>query len=309
MGGVERGSLLLLEARAKVNLGLEVLAKRADGYHEIRTLLQTIRLADRLELQARPRGALSLRCPGSDLPTDERNLALRAAVLLKDRTGCRGGARIVLRKRIPVGAGLGGGSSDAAATLAGLNRLWGLGLRPRQLESMGAELGSDVPFFIRGGTQLARGRGDILHRVCAPPRMPMMVVFPNVVLTTSSVYADPRIHLTPRGPLDRLHPCSFATRSRFMSCVARWHNDLEGVVMRRSPEAQRILARLRCYPGVVARVTGSGSGIFALAQRTPDLRRALQGVADPTSQVFWTTFAQRGWVAVVPRGAGTRHLS
>jgi 4-diphosphocytidyl-2-C-methyl-D-erythritol kinase len=308
MGGAEKRGPLCLDARAKVNLGLEVLRRRSDGYHEIRTLLQTIRLADRLEFRGRPRG-LSLRCLGSDLPTDERNLALRAAVLLRERTGTRQGAGIVLRKRIPVGAGLGGGSTDAAATLVGLNRLWGLRLTLRDLETLGAELGSDVPFFVRGGTQLARGRGELLTPVPPPPRQPIIVVFPNVFLSTSSVYTDPTIRLTPVGPLARLHHCDLATRSLFMSCVARLRNDLEGVVMRRSPEAQRILADLRGYPGVIARVTGTGSAIFALAERTPHLRRALQGVASRSCQVFWTTFAQRGWVAVVPRGAGTRHLT
>jgi 4-diphosphocytidyl-2-C-methyl-D-erythritol kinase len=309
MGGADRGRPLRIDARAKVNLGLEVLRKRTDGYHEIRTLVQTIRLSDRLELRPGPRDTLDLRCPGSDLPADERNLVLRAAQLLRERTGSRAGCRIILHKRIPVGAGLGGGSSDAAATLGGLNRVWGLRLRPAELEVLGAELGSDVPFFVRGGTQLARGRGEVLTRIAPPPRLPVMVVFPNVFVSTSSVYSDPTIRLTPIGPLARLPDCDLATRSGFMSCVARLRNDLEGVVVRRSPEVEQILAGLRSQPGVIARVTGSGSAIFALAERTSHLRRALQGVAGRPCQVFWTTFAQRGWVAVVPRGAGKRHLS
>jgi 4-diphosphocytidyl-2-C-methyl-D-erythritol kinase len=305
MGGPDPAEArLLLDARAKINLGLEVLARRPDGYHEVLTLLQTIRLSDRLDLR-RTRGTrIDLRCPGSDLPIDGANLVHRAATLLQMRAGMRAGARITLHKRIPVGAGLGGGSSDAAATLAGLNRLWRLRLTCAELEGLAAEIGSDVAFFIRGGTQIARGRGEKLERLEAAVPGPIVIVFPNVFLSTSSVYREATIPLTPRGGLARLRACNLATRSHFVSCVARLRNDLEEVVIRRSPEVREILTDLRKSSSVVARVTGSGSAIFALSERSSHLERALQDVAHRPFQVFRTTLARRGWVAVAPRAAG-----
>lgn len=150
------------KAFAKVNLTLEILSKRADGFHEIQSVLQTIDIYDSLFLEPAPDLVLEEGVPG--LPPED-NLVMRAARLLQKETGTEKGARLRLRKRIPVAAGLGGGSSDAAATLRGLNRLWGLGLDTPRLEGMAAQLGSDVPFFIRGGTALVQGRGEVLTQL------------------------------------------------------------------------------------------------------------------------------------------------
>ena len=268
---------LVLAARAKINLGLEILGKRRDGYHEIRSLMQSITLADRIEITSLTADRMRMVCPDSDLPENEQNLVLRAAVLLREHTGVRAGARLVLRKQIPIGSGLGGGSSDAAATLVGLNRVWGLRLPHRELIRIGSRLGSDVPFFIRGGTQLAEGRGERLTRLPSLPRLPVVILFPSVAVSTASIYGDRRIPLTVPGGLSRLDPCDLATHSGIVSYVSRLRNDLDLDVVR---------------------VTGSGSSVFLLCEDKEVLRRAFGKAARSDCQVFWTWFAARGWHSV-----------
>ena len=146
-----------IKARAKINLTLEVLGRRDDGYHEVAGIIQTIDLHDTLSVE--PSDDTTLECDRPELVSSD-NLVLRAAALLREQTGCDKGARMVLKKVIPVSAGLGGGSSDAAAALTGLNTLWGLGLSRGDLAGMAAELGSDVPFFLYGGTAMVEGRGQ-----------------------------------------------------------------------------------------------------------------------------------------------------
>jgi len=157
---------LTLPAYAKINLTLEALAKRADGYHEIVTVLQTVSLVDTLTFE--PGESLDLSCNIPSLQSAD-NLVLKAATLLKEETGCLKGASIRLTKGIPIAAGLGSGATDAAATLVGLNRLWELNLPPQRLMELAANLGSDVPFFLCGGTALAKGRGE---KVIPPPPAP-----------------------------------------------------------------------------------------------------------------------------------------
>lgn len=266
--------------------------------------MQSVDIADRLDFAADPSGALDLRCPGSRLTAGEQNLVLRAARRLRLRAGCDLGARIRLEKRIPIGAGLGGGSSDAAATLVALNRLWGLGLRRSELESIGAEIGSDVPFFIRGGTQLAAGRGEKLSPLPALPRLALLVIYPNLVVATGSVYGHPKMRLTPCGPLSNLRTCDLTTRSGVMSCLVQLRNDLEPVVIDGYPRISRIMRVVLNHRPSVARVSGSGSSIFVLGEDRSTLRGILTDAAVQTSRVFLTQFVGRGWVFVVPRGAG-----
>lgn len=180
--------MLTIKAHAKINLTLEVLGLRADGYHDIASIIQTISLHDMLTVE--PSNLLSLTCNWKDLETDE-NLAYRAATLLRNHTGTADGARISIEKHIPMAAGLGGGSSDAAATLVGLNRLWGLKLSAEELTSMATELGSDVPFFIHGGTAIVLGRGEQV-RTLPPADLPWMVLLtPKTKLSdkTASMYS------------------------------------------------------------------------------------------------------------------------
>lgn len=199
---------MILHARApaKINLGLEILGRRADGFHEVRTILQTVALAD--DLTFADAADLSLDCAPSLGPT-ERNLVLRAARLLQARTGVSRGATISLRKSIPVAAGLGGGSSDAAATLRGLSRLWGLDLSDDDLADLAGALGSDVPFFLRGGAQLATGRGEHLE--------PLPSARLWVVLVTITADVPDKT----RGLYAAIRPEDWTSGSRVTSLAAR----------------------------------------------------------------------------------------
>ena len=178
-----------VRAHAKVNLALEALGRRPDGYHDVATVLQTISLHDEITLTPAP--DLSLRCdvPGLDGPG---NLAWRAADLLRSDTGTRAGAAIALRKRVPVAAGLGGGSSDAAATLRGLDALWGLGLGLDRLTTLAARLGADVPFFVRGGTALAQGFGERVTPLPTPTERWLVLVVPDATVErkTATLYGS-----------------------------------------------------------------------------------------------------------------------
>ncbi|MDE2860616.1 MAG: 4-(cytidine 5'-diphospho)-2-C-methyl-D-erythritol kinase [Chloroflexota bacterium] len=179
--------MLTIRAYAKINLTLEVLGKRADGYHEVVTVMQTIDLCDELTLE--PSADMSLRCSDPTLETED-NLVLRAADLLREHAGCDSGADIYLRKSIPVAAGLGGGSSDAAAALVGLRRLWGLEQAVSDLRPLAASLGSDVPFFLSGGTAIAEGRGDVITSLPALPRTHLVLLSPQVEIPnkTAAMY-------------------------------------------------------------------------------------------------------------------------
>ncbi|MGZ5429246.1 MAG: 4-(cytidine 5'-diphospho)-2-C-methyl-D-erythritol kinase, partial [Thermoanaerobaculia bacterium] len=181
---------LTLESFAKVNRSLHVLGKRSDGYHEIDTIFQTVDLSDRIDFLEGEEGSeeVSLTIEGADLPADSRNLILRAASALRERTGTRRGARIHLSKKIPIGGGLGGGSSNAAATLLGLSALWNLQLSDPDLEALAASLGSDVPFFLLGGRARGTGRGEILEPLADGPEEWLVLVFPRFSLSTAVVY-------------------------------------------------------------------------------------------------------------------------
>lgn len=171
---------LRLIAPAKINWTLEVLGQRPDGFHNVKTILQTIDLCDSLELE--PAAELTLEATGEGLPPPDENLTMRAARLLQEKTDYSGGARMRLTKTLPIAAGLGGGSSDAAAALRGLDRLWGLALPRERLVELAAEVGSDVPFFLRGGTALAEARGERITPLPDAPRTAILVLVPPLAI-------------------------------------------------------------------------------------------------------------------------------
>ena len=251
-----------MSAAAKVNLALEILDKRSDGYHEIATVMQTVDLADRLTLEESD--DLQLRAVAPGVPTDESNLALRAAVTLREAAAAKQGIRITLDKRIPVAAGLGGGSSDAAAVLVGLNRLWGLRWPTARLAEVAVTLGMDVPFFLVGGVALGTGRGERLRRVGAAP-LALVLANPGVGVSASEAYG----RVTPAMYSDgtRCGATVAALRSRRPTRVAATlYNGLEAAVIPTHPEIARMRAALLAAGALGAVMSGSGPTVFAVAR-------------------------------------------
>ena len=258
--------MLRLRAPAKLNLFLRVLGKRPDGYHEIETLFERVDLADELAFEPHP-STISLTCNDPALPVDETNLVLKAAQLLRSRHRVPAGAAIHLTKRIPMAAGLGGGSSDAAAALRGLAELWQLPLTRKDLEPLAAELGSDVPFFLASSPfAVGRGRGERCEPLALDARLVHVLVVPRQRLSTREVYGGLSVRgegLTAPAPSINIleHALSNGSLSE-LACGLR--NDLEPEAIRRCPIIATILSELRqtgC-PGV--RMSGSGSAVFGL---------------------------------------------
>ncbi|MGI6359323.1 MAG: 4-(cytidine 5'-diphospho)-2-C-methyl-D-erythritol kinase [Bacillota bacterium] len=251
-------------AQAKINLHLHILGQRPDGYHQLRTVMHTLSLADQLVMAHRPHG-IQLTCDDPRLSCGADNLAYRAARLLADRYPGQG-VSIHLRKRIPWQAGLGGGSSDAAAVLRGLNRLWRLHLSLEQLSRLGAELGSDVPFFLYGGMALAVGRGELVEPLPHCLNSRVALVIPPFGLSTPAVYGAYR---PSQRPVPRWDDLQRALIADDRSQIARLlHNDLEQAAFTIRPELNAVKQRLveHDYPALLS---GSGSSIFALLPETP----------------------------------------
>lgn len=267
----EVGRRLRMQAPAKVNLTLEVLGRRDDGYHEIRTIMQTVSLYDDLDISLRTDGKVMLAAEAVGLPEPEENLIVRAARLLKERTGCRLGADISLRKEIPIGAGLGGGSSDCAATLMGLNSLWGLGLAPQELANVAARLGSDVPFFISGGAALCEGRGERVSPLRVGGVFQYVLVMPGFGISTAEVYEALEQHLTRGRERSTMNKVIIALETGDAALLSEAvFNSLQGTAFRLTPALGRLWRALESVahrPGRLAFVmSGSGSAILGLCK-------------------------------------------
>ena len=282
-----RGSReLVLRTSAKVNLALEVLGKRADGYHEIATVLQAVDLFDRIELEAAD--TLSLHTDDPDLPADEGNLVMRAARLLQKAAGIESGARIRLQKRIPVAAGLGGGSSDAAATLWGLNRLWKLRWPTARLQELAVELGMDVPFFLGAGRAVARGRGEQLATLPGGGGYALVLVNPRVPLSTRDVYE--RVPAGWRAEPTGTERLIEALRTRNVSRVAAaLTNNLERVAEPVLPVIGRMKAALLAAGALGAIMSGSGPTVFGMARSLDHARQ----IRTRVSRSGWACWAVR----------------
>ena len=276
---------LIVEARAKINLHLRILGSRDDGYHEVQTLMQTIDLADELRAVRAPTGVLELRVqPDGAVPQGDDNLVFQAADALRKRAGVAAGARIELVKKIPVGAGLGGGSSDAAATLVMLDTLWGLGVEPDVLEDIAAQLGSDVPFFLTGGLALATGRGEIVRPLSDLADCAVLVCLPAIAASTREVYGrfpdSPGLtSVSPETTVVRLA----AALERPADGTPPWHrlkNDLEPLVVELWPEVGRVVDALKSTRPLHAALTGSGAAVFALFSDLDVAREAAVGLED-----------------------------
>jgi len=263
---------------AKINLFLDVLGLREDGYHEIETFLQPVGLWDELSIR-RVESGIELTGNDPAIPWDRENLCYRAAEAIMDRTGRRGGVRISVVKRIPHGAGLGGGSSDAAAVLLGLNELLELGLEEDELIEIGLSLGSDVPFFIRGGPAVGRGRGEILERANGLEKGWILIVKPDITVSTSWAYRNLKIGLTRGGGKATLGQLIEGLK-RFPEAELTTWNSFTEPVTKSFPEIGAILATLRHSGAILSSMSGSGSacfGIFGEQGRVAEVHRLFTG--------------------------------
>ena len=287
--GSVRVRRLELSAAAKVNLTLEVLGRRGDGYHEIRTVMQTVDLADRVVLEEADDLELRTRSPG--IPTDAANLAMRAALALRDAARVTCGVRITLDKRIPVAAGLGGGSTDAAAVLLGLNRLWRLRWPPGRLEEIAVTLGMDVPFFLRGGASLGTGRGEHLKPL-QTVGLSLVLVSPPVEVSTAETYG----RVTPAMYTSGAHSRTMETalRSGRPARVAdHLYNGLEAAAGPASRQITRIKAALLAAGALGAAMSGSGPTVFGIARSWEHARQIRTRLAR-VSWACWAVRALRG---------------
>ncbi|MHB8880952.1 MAG: 4-(cytidine 5'-diphospho)-2-C-methyl-D-erythritol kinase [Thermodesulfovibrionales bacterium] len=279
---------MILKAPAKVNWFLLVKGKRVDGYHDIVSLMQKVSLYDTLTLA--PADDILL-TSDLDLPAGD-NLVVRAAVLLREHSGYTGGARIDLRKEIPAGAGLGGGSSDAAATLSGLNRLWALGLDDETLMMLGARLGSDVPFFLGGRSSLAEGRGERLTPLPIRGSCVLLLVKPG--LSVSTAWAYNRHEKLTKKTVDIKLFCQTLDRKDFALLGSMACNDLEDAVMNEHPVIAVIKDRLREQGAEFALMSGSGSTVFGVFSSQEKACRAASAMGDHWCRVVNTLVDDKG---------------
>jgi 4-diphosphocytidyl-2-C-methyl-D-erythritol kinase len=279
--------IITLPAFAKINLGLRVLGRRDDGYHEIRTVFQAVTLHDRLTFDTATDAQLELTCTDPSIPTDDSNLVVRAASALRERYNVTRGARVRLEKNIPAGGGLGGGSSDAAATLLALARLWELKTDARELSELGARLGADVPFFLTGGTALGTGTGTDITPLEDRPKMDLVVVTPDVHLSTPEAYkALGAPALTKDDALVNLSVSRTGADFPDSLCDVM-SNDFEAVVVRLHPEIGRARDALQGAGARDASLSGSGSSVYGVFESGWEAGRAARklGGAEPSWRV------------------------
>jgi 4-diphosphocytidyl-2-C-methyl-D-erythritol kinase len=282
-------SSLNLPSFAKINWSLEILGQRPDGYHEVRTLLQTISLHDDLHFELSGDGSITLHCDEPDIPTDTENLIVRAAYVLKDRYKAEPGARIRLEKRIPAKAGLGGASSNAAISLLALSHLWNVKANAPELLEIGAILGADVPFFLSGGRALAAGTGATvspLPDTASGGLQHLIVLTPNVGISTADAYAalsSPALTTTEADPI------LSSSRSKGKSRHSQpWSlpevsqddlkNDFESVIFDIEPEISRTKEALLQAGALGALLAGSGSSVFGIFADREDQQRAVNEI-------------------------------
>lgn len=253
---------LTARAPAKVNLHLEVLFRREDGYHEIETIFQAVDLYDRLEFE-RTKGPIHVTCDHPGVPNDRTNLVHRAAKMVRNRTGVEWGANIHIDKKIPVAAGLGGGSSDAAATLLAVQRLWEIELEDEDLFAMATTLGADVPFFLKGGIAVGRGIGEDLTPLNSSGRGVFLLVTPPIPLSAATVYEGLRMGLTHHTPKVNLQTIK-ALLSRFPDRQWPGFNRLQDFVFPTYPQLRRLHLDLLDTGPRLAMLSGSGPTVFAV---------------------------------------------
>lgn len=288
-----------LKAYGKINLGLDVVRKREDGYHEVRMIMQTVRVYDKLDLRRSREPGIRVETNLYYLPNNENNLAYKAAHLLMSEFGVREGLDIQIRKFIPVAAGMAGGSSDAAAVLFGVNKMFSLGLTMEQLMERGVELGADVPYCVLRGTALSEGIGEILTPLCAMPQCGVLIAKPPISVSTKLVYENLKLDQLRQEDHPDIDRIMRGIRAKDVYGVAKsLGNLLETVTIPANPVIQDIKEKLRELGAVNALMSGSGPTVFGLftspaaAQGAYEQMRYGSG-SSLVKQVYLTSFYNR----------------
>ncbi|MEP7149238.1 MAG: 4-(cytidine 5'-diphospho)-2-C-methyl-D-erythritol kinase [Acidobacteriota bacterium] len=277
---------LTLPSFAKINLHLQVIGRRADRFHDLCTVFQTISLHDTLVIS--PSDEITMTCGDDQLPVGKENLVVRAALALSDAVGGAHGARIHLEKRIPAPGGLGGGSSNAATVLLGLRKLWNLELNIDELHLIAERLGSDVPFFLYGGTALGMGRGEIVEPIGDFEAESMLVVTPKVAVATREAFKRVGARaLTKQESKRRLQICRFDLESADFNHTA-FKNDFEISVFAAYPEVERAKIALLDLGAERAMLSGSGGSVFAIFDKEETRQTVMKALDD---EVNWRKFA------------------
>ena len=266
-----------LKALAKINLGLDVLGKREDGYHEVRMVMQTIHLYDRVEIKKTRSPHIHVETNLYYLPVNEDNLVYRAAKLMKDEFQIKEGVRIVLQKFIPVAAGLAGGSSDAAAVLVGMNRIFKLGLKQNKLMELGLKIGADVPFCIMRGTALAEGIGEKLTALPPMPKCPVLIAKPAISVSTKAVYEGLKLYDGMEHP-DIDGVMEGIQQKDLKGVASHMGNILETVTIPMYPVIEDIKKLMLENGALNAMMSGSGPTVFGLFPNEKEIRRAYEAL-------------------------------
>lgn len=278
-----------LQAFAKINLGLDVLGKREDGYHEVRMIMQTIRMYDQLDMRKSVEPGIHLTTNKKYIPVDENNLVWRAAKLMMDTCGIIEGVSIHLHKVIPVAAGMAGGSSDAAATLVGMNRLFHCGLSKEKLMELGVQIGADVPYCVLRGTALAEGIGEKLTVLPPMPDCWILIGKPGISVSTKYVYTTLDLNT------DTVHPDIDGMKKaledgNLYGITERMGNVLQDVTIPAYPKVERIKEQMKTLGAVNAMMSGSGPTVFGIFDNEEKAQKACQKLRESGScqQVFLT---------------------
>lgn len=279
-----------LKALAKINLGLDVVRRREDGYHEVRMIMQTIQLYDRLDIKRTHEPGIQIQTNLSFLPVNENNLIYKAAKLLMDEFSITDGVSVKLDKRIPVAAGMAGGSTDAAAMLIGVNRLFSLGLTKRQLMERGVQIGADVPYCIMRGTALAEGIGEALSPLPPMVKCPVLIAKPSISVSTKFVYQNLKLDDTTIHPdIDRL--IDDIKAKNLHDIAAHMGNVLETVTIPNYPVIDEIKKHMFSNGAVGAMMSGSGPTVFGLFDDEDTAKKAYKAMRSShlARQVYLTS--------------------
>jgi 4-diphosphocytidyl-2-C-methyl-D-erythritol kinase len=275
---------IIEKAPAKINLGLDILRKREDGYHELEMVMSSVDLADRLTFETLPENKIIVETNKAFLPIDKRNNVYQAAAILKERYGIQEGIKISIDKHIPVAAGLGGGSTDCAAALRGLNRLWQLDLSMDELVSMGVEVGTDVPYCLYGTTSFIAGKGEIVRPLIPMPQCWVVLVKPRISVSTRKIFQQVELEQLSHPDMHQLSEAILNQDYEMM--LAHMGNSLEDVTIPKHPVIQQIKDRMLKYGADAALMSGSGPTVFALCKKYSRAQRIVNGLKGFCDEVY-----------------------